>query len=92
MKINEFMQSLIPDVEVTADTPMCSICNDTDPEGGTKHLVLQGGVNWLEFCESCGEPTGIANLNTGENRSLINIFNTHKTRPKAKIATLHYMH
>lgn len=36
-----------------ADT--CIICETRNPNGGTNHLVLNGGALWIEFCKLCGE-------------------------------------
>ena len=44
----------------------CNICDTRRPEGGTEHLVLNGGELWLEFCPSCGDTEELTNPNTGE--------------------------
>ena len=33
----------------------CCFCDIRRPEGGTNHLVLNGGSTWIEFCPACGE-------------------------------------
>ena len=40
----------------------CLICNTRRPEGGTNHLVLNGGETWIEFCGPCGEAEVIYNV------------------------------
>jgi len=44
----------------------CGICDTRRPEGGTNHLVLNGGDLWIEFCAPCGEKTELTNPDTGE--------------------------
>ena len=39
----------------------CSICEERHPEGGTNHLVLNGGKLWIEFCKLCGSKETITN-------------------------------
>ena len=33
----------------------CIFCNVWTPKGGTKHLILNDGKLWVEFCKECGE-------------------------------------
>lgn len=39
----------------------CSICDCRRPDGGTNHLVLNGGQVWIEFCVPCGEKEILTN-------------------------------
>ena len=50
----------------------CSFCDTRRPEGGTNTLVL--GDDWLEFCEPCGETETLTNGNTGEVKTLREVF------------------
>lgn len=50
----------------------CSFCDTRRPEGGTNTLVL--GDDWLEFCEPCGEKETLTNRNTGEIKTLAEVF------------------
>jgi hypothetical protein len=40
---------------------LCCFCDTRWPAGGTKHLVLNGGELWIEFCEECGERETLTN-------------------------------
>ena len=44
----------------------CCYCDVRRPEGGTNHLVLNGGKLWIEFCQECGETETLTNPDTGE--------------------------
>ena len=44
----------------------CSFCETRRPDGGTDHLVLNGGELWLEFCEPCGKSETLTNPETDE--------------------------
>lgn len=44
----------------------CQICDTRRPEGGTNHLVLNGGALWIEFCPPCGLTETLTNPETGE--------------------------
>ena len=44
----------------------CSFCETRRPDGGTNHLVLNGGELWLEFCEKCGKEETLTNPETDE--------------------------
>ena len=52
----------------------CAICDTRRPEGGTNHLVLNGGELWIEFCEPCGEQAMVQNEATGEEISIRALF------------------
>jgi hypothetical protein len=55
----------------------CSFCDTRRPEGGTNILVL--GDDWLEFCEPCGETETLTNGNTGEVKTLREVFDLIKS-------------
>lgn len=52
----------------------CNICDTRRPEGGTQHLVLNGGELWIEFCQSCGERETLTNSETGETITIKELF------------------
>lgn len=52
----------------------CAICDTRRPEGGTNHLVLNGGELWIEFCAPCGESEILTNPETGEEISVAALF------------------
>lgn len=58
----------------------CQFCEVRHPEGGTKHLVLNGGKVWLEFCPKCGDKEVLTNQD-GEEFTLNQIFNHEDTKP-----------
>jgi len=51
----------------------CNICDTRRPEGGTQHLVLNGGSLWLEYCKSCGESETLTNPSTGEVKTIAEV-------------------
>lgn len=51
----------------------CCFCDTRRPEGGTQHLVLNGGQLWLEFCSWCGDREWLSNPLTGENITVANL-------------------
>lgn len=57
----------------------CGICDTRRPDGGTKHLVLNDGDLWIEFCASCGEETMLTNDETGETISVQALYDRCKT-------------
>ena len=56
----------------------CSFCETVRPEGGTNMLVLNGGEMWLEFCGPCGDKEVLTNANTGEKRTVRQVFDKAK--------------
>ena len=60
----------------------CCICDTRRPEGGTNHLVLNGGELWIEFCGPCGETETLTNPDTGEVITVKALFD----RPKEEAA------
>jgi hypothetical protein len=50
----------------------CTFCDTRRPSGGTNTLVLGG--DWLEFCEPCGETETLTNRDTGEVKTLAEVF------------------
>ncbi len=51
----------------------CIICEErTD----TNHLVL--GSQWLEFCTPCGHKEKLTNQQTGETKTIIEVFNENR--------------
>ena len=61
----------------------CTLCNTRRPEGGTNHLILNGGSLWIEFCGPCGEKETLTNGETGEVATIREIFDT-ATKEKDK--------
>jgi len=51
----------------------CNICDTRRPQGGTQHLVLNGGELWLEYCQSCGETETLTNPETGEVKTIAEV-------------------
>ena len=43
----------------------CFFCDTRRPKGGTNCLVINGGTQWLEFCQPCGERELIHNPDIG---------------------------
>lgn len=52
----------------------CCFCDTRRPEGGTNHLILNGGEMWLEFCTTCGDREWLENPLTGERITVYNLF------------------
>lgn len=52
----------------------CCFCDTRRPEGGTNHLILNGGEVWLEFCQPCGDREWLENQLTGERTTVYNLF------------------
>lgn len=52
----------------------CVFCDTRRPEGGTNHLVLNGGQMWLEFCTRCGDREWLYNPLTEERFTVYNLF------------------
>lgn len=52
----------------------CVFCDTRRPQGGTNHLVLNGGKVWLEFCTTCGDREWLENQLTGERITVYNLF------------------
>lgn len=50
----------------------CTFCDTRRPAGGTNHLIL--GDDWLEFCQPCGEKETLTNSDTGEVKSIVEVF------------------
>ena len=50
----------------------CTFCDTRRPSGGTNHLIL--GDDWLEFCQPCGEKETLTNRDTGEVKSIVEVF------------------
>ena len=50
----------------------CCFCDTRRPMGGTNTLVL--GSDWLEFCEPCGDKETLNNRDTGEVKTLAEVF------------------
>ena len=57
----------------------CSICDTRRPETGTNMLVL--GDQWIEFCRPCGEKEMLTNGETGEQKSVLEVFCMGGTKP-----------
>ena len=55
----------------------CIFCETRRPEGGTNILIL--GDNWLEFCKPCGEKEMLTNSQTGEEKSIREVFDMTKS-------------
>ena len=50
----------------------CIVCDVRRPKGGTNILIL--GEDWLEFCEPCGKKEKLLNQDTGEEKTLWEVF------------------
>jgi len=50
----------------------CCFCDTRRPAGGTNILVLGG--DWFEFCEPCGDKETLNNRDTGEVKTLAEVF------------------
>lgn len=55
----------------------CSFCDTRRPVGGTNILVLNG--DWLEFCKPCGDSEKLTNSQTGETKTIREVFDLTKT-------------
>ena len=53
----------------------CAFCGERRPNGGTNHLVLNGGELWIEFCLPCGQREVLTNGDTGETLTVVQLFN-----------------
>ena len=56
----------------------CTICDTIRPQGGTRHLVLNQGKMWLEFCETCGKQTKLKNEDTNEELTVAELYEQSK--------------
>lgn len=54
----------------------CSFCDTRRPEGGTNMLIL--GTDWLEFCTTCGDTETLSNSETGETKTVREVFDMAK--------------
>ena len=58
----------------------CGFCDTRRPEPtedyphGTKMMIM--GDDWFEFCEPCGNSVKLTNNETGEEKTLAEIFNS----------------
>lgn len=50
----------------------CVVCETRRPNTGTNTLVL--GDVWLEFCRPCGHSEQLTNSETGETKSIIEVW------------------
>ena len=50
----------------------CFFCDTRRPMGGTNTLILGG--DWLEFCEPCGDKETLTNRDTGEVKTVAEVF------------------
>jgi len=50
----------------------CVFCETKRPSTGTNTLVL--GDEWLEFCRPCGHSEKLTNSQTGETKSIIEVW------------------
>ena len=57
----------------------CGICDTRRPVTGTNHLVL--GDDWIEFCRPCGEKEMLTNGETGEQKSILEVFCMGDVKP-----------
>lgn len=55
----------------------CSFCDTRRPVGGTNILILGG--DWLEFCKPCGDSEKLTNRETGETKTIREVFDLTKT-------------
>lgn len=54
----------------------CRFCDTRRPEGGTNILIL--GKDWLEFCGPCGNSAELTNMETGEKKTLREVFDLNQ--------------
>ena len=60
----------------------CSFCDVRRPQGGTNILIIN--EDWLEFCEPCGKEAVLKNMDTGEEKPIVEVFNeTQKEKESA---------
>tara|TARA_R100001377_G_C3108264_1_gene81605 strand:- start:213 stop:401 length:189 start_codon:yes stop_codon:yes gene_type:complete len=57
----------------------CVICEEKTE---TNHLIL--GSQWLEFCLPCGHKEQLTNQQTGETKTLVEVFNENR-KPTERI-------
>lgn len=57
----------------------CMICKTRRPASGTNMLVL--GDEWIEFCRPCGDTEKLTNGETGEQKSIVDVFTMCGTKP-----------
>jgi len=57
----------------------CTFCDTRRPEGGTNHLVLNGGDLWIEFCKPCGEKETLTNQD-GESITVQELFDNNPNK------------
>ena len=63
----------------------CNICETRRPDGGTNHLVLNGGELWIEFCKPCGASETLTNPETKETITIQALFDrTNEHLPNTK--------
>ena len=61
----------------------CCFCDTRRPMGGTNTLVL--GSDWLEFCEPCGNKETLTNGETGEVKTLAEVFDLVREERKEEL-------
>jgi len=61
----------------------CCFCDTRRPMGGTNTLVL--GSDWLEFCEPCGNKETLTNGDTGEVKTLAEVFDLVREERKDEL-------
>lgn len=57
----------------------CNICDTRRPASGTQILIL--GDDWIEFCRPCGTAEKLTNSVTGEQKSILEVFESDGTKP-----------
>jgi hypothetical protein len=62
----------------------CNICETRRPQGGTQHLVLNGGELWLEYCQSCGDTETLTNPSTGEVKTIAEVAELARTTDRSE--------
>lgn len=62
----------------------CNICDTRRPQGGTQHLVLNGGELWLEYCKTCGENETLTNPSTGEVKTIAEVSKLASTTDRSE--------
>lgn len=59
----------------------CIFCDTRRPKGGTNMLVL--GNDWLEFCGPCGDKEKLTNGETGEVKTIRQVFDLIRSERQA---------
>jgi hypothetical protein len=67
----------------------CCFCDVRRPMGGTNHLVLGGGANWIEFCPSCGEKETLHNPDLGITVTVAELYRATSEGREPKPAPAH---